>query len=215
MGDGAELLDMHMDHEERMWDMPLEAAIFLAKKKLRTTGREMPTTTSKMKTGKIVRLKHVKEIASKDPQKYPEPSNIYKLQMDNGDTGEAWFPSKEKPSEGMTLNYEFKAPEREGWSAKIEIARERKQFAKGNGGGGWSKEKEASVMIQGLLKSVIESGAPKNEWSTHLAHALVTHDMALQARMAKAAKEAAKADEWDNVSGGAQTPTGDNMDMPF
>lgn len=164
-----------------------------------------------MKTGKIIQLKHVKEIPSKDPQKYPNPSHIWKLKMEGGEVGEGWFPDNvPAPKVGDTLTYEWTAPEKEGWSAKITIQREKKGFQKG--AGGWSPEKEASVKIQGLLKSIIETTAPKDQWGDLLAHALIVHDMALAAQLAKAKKVSAT-----NGTALAQetTPTGQIPDDDF
>ena len=48
--------------------------------------------------------------------------------------------------------------------------------------GGWTKEKEQSVMIQGLLKSIIEAGVPKEEWDVYLKSALTLHDGMLAGR---------------------------------
>lgn len=48
---------------------------------------------------------------------------------------------------------------------------------------GWSPEKEASVMIQGLLKSVIESGVEKNQWHQYLSEAMALHDTLLATRV--------------------------------
>ena len=40
----------------------------------------------------------------------------------------------------------------------------------------WSPEKEKSIMVQGLLKSIIESGADKKSWAELLDHAMSIHD---------------------------------------
>ena len=43
-------------------------------------------------------------------------------------------------------------------------------------GGSWTPAKEKSVMVQGLLKSIIESGSLVNEWETKLKTAIDIHD---------------------------------------
>jgi hypothetical protein len=60
------------------------------------------------------------------------------------------------------------------------------------GSSGWSPAKEASVLIQGFVKSIVESGAPKEAWGDLLAHAITTHDIALKARMQRMAERDAK-----------------------
>lgn len=49
--------------------------------------------------------------------------------------------------------------------------------------GGWSKEKENSVMIQGLLKSIIESGMESKNWEDALHKALEIHDKVVAERV--------------------------------
>jgi hypothetical protein len=51
--------------------------------------------------------------------------------------------------------------------------------------GGWSKEKETSVMVQGLLKSIIESGTKSEFWAEALKKAIQTHDDAVAGILAK------------------------------
>jgi hypothetical protein len=58
-------------------------------------------------------------------------------------------------------------------------------------GSGWSPAKEASVMIQGLLKSIVESGAPKENWADMLSIAIKTHDTFLRQRIAAKAGQPA------------------------
>ena len=49
--------------------------------------------------------------------------------------------------------------------------------------GNWSPQKENSVMIQGLLKSVIESGMASEHWSKAVRKALTLHDEVLAERI--------------------------------
>lgn len=98
-------------------------------------------------------------------------------------------------------------------------------------GGGWSKEKENSVMIQGLLKSVIENGMASTHWEEALRMALSIHDKLLSERA-----PAAKAPESSNgatttsrgleyhpqghpnapkVAHGEQVPDGPGEEVPF
>lgn len=46
----------------------------------------------------------------------------------------------------------------------------------GKSSGGWSPQKEASVMVQGLLKSVIEAGIPGEKWEAAVRQAVSVHD---------------------------------------
>lgn len=46
----------------------------------------------------------------------------------------------------------------------------------GGKSGGWSPQKEASVMVQGLLKSVIEAGIPGEKWEDAVRKAVSVHD---------------------------------------
>jgi hypothetical protein len=52
---------------------------------------------------------------------------------------------------------------------------------------GWTPEKENSVMIQGLLKSIIESSTPQAEWEPKLLAALALHDATVAKRTVTAA----------------------------
>lgn len=58
---------------------------------------------------------------------------------------------------------------------------------------GWTPEKENSVMIQGLLKSIIESNTPQAEWEPKLLAALALHDSVVAKRTVTAAAYAAPA----------------------
>lgn len=98
-------------------------------------------------------------------------------------------------------------------------------------GGGWSPAKENSVMIQGLLKSVIEGGIKSPQWEEALRAALLLHDKILSERA-----PAAKAPEPTNgatttskgleyhpqghpnapkVAHGEQVPDGPGEEVPF
>lgn len=57
----------------------------------------------------------------------------------------------------------------------------------------WSPEKTNSVMIQGLLKSIIASSTPQAEWEPKLLAALALHDSAVAKRTVTAAAYAAPA----------------------
>lgn len=60
-------------------------------------------------------------------------------------------------------------------------------FSGKGGGGNWSPQKEASVMIQGLLKSLIQSGVKSEHWADALKKAISVHDEALALRAPKPA----------------------------
>lgn len=165
------------------------------------------------KTAQVVQLKYVKPIPSKN-EKYPEPSHIWKLQMDNGDVGEAWYGSKDTPpTMGQSVTYDFEPSQQEGWSAKIKVVREKKAGGFGGGSKGWSPEKENQVFIQGYLKSIIEAGIASDKWPEALAKALMVHDAAADARLKK---EAAKAPQAQPLQ--AQVDSirlGEFADQPF
>lgn len=57
---------------------------------------------------------------------------------------------------------------------------------------GWSPEKENSVMIQGLLKSIIEGGIASKDWEAALNTALTLHDKVLAARVPKTVEAVTK-----------------------
>lgn len=127
-----------------------------------------------MKTSKVARLKFVKEWPSKVEGK--PPSKIWKVQMENGDVGEMFLWSSDpEPTIGAQYEYDFVAAEKEGWENKINIKREPKP-KKFGGGSSWTPERERSVMIQGLLKSIIEAGATQTQWDMLLGNAIDTHD---------------------------------------
>lgn len=67
-----------------------------------------------------------------------------------------------------------------------------------NGAGGWSKEKETSVMIQGLLKSIIESGKDPDDWANLLGKAIVVHNTKLASLMKPAEPAPVAAGEEDD-----------------
>lgn len=84
------------------------------------------------------------------------------------------------------------------------------QAAPGHSGGGWSKEKETSVMVQGLLKSIIESGAAQDQWKTLLGQALFIHDQVVASRLKPV-------EQPEPVHQGKPAPIGDDDsgDLPF
>ena len=84
--------------------------------------------------------------------------------------------------------------------------------------GGWTKEKEQSVMIQGLLKSIIEAGVPKEEWDVYLKSALTLHDGMLAGRTKNPNPVPLRQDA-PPIAGYPQPVAAgvgsDNMDAPF
>lgn len=72
---------------------------------------------------------------------------------------------------------------------------------------GWSPEKEKSIMVQGLLKSIIESGADKKSWAELLDHAMSIHDSRVGAAPAAPAPTPAPAP--------ASVVADDESDLPF
>lgn len=90
---------------------------------------------------------------------------------------------------GDEVEYTFTAsanPQHLG-KLKLEKPKDQPQAGEQSTSRGWSPEKECSVMVQGLLKSIIEAGIKSPDWAAALAHALVTHDNAVRARLARAA----------------------------
>ena len=108
------------------------------------------------------------------------------VEMEDGTRGEVSGKTKGtyRFSDGDEVEYTYTPSTNEKYLGKLKLNKP-EGFSGGGKTGGWSPEKEASVMIQGLLKSVIESGAPKDQWPILLGDALKLHDQFIVSRTAK------------------------------
>lgn len=135
---------------------------------------------------------------------------VFVVEMEDGTRGEvnSKTPGTYRFAPGTEVEYTYTANANPQYLGKLKV--EKPGGAQGGfaGGKGWSPEKEASVMIQGLLKSIIETTAPADQWPQLLAKALDLHDRALKARMAKPAQATATPAQ-------VEAPSIDNGQDPF
>lgn len=111
--------------------------------------------------------------------------------LENGTTGQvsSKSPTPHRFGVGDEVEFTFTPAANPAHTGRLKIEKPKDEVPpingeahSSNGQRGWSPQKEASVMIQGLLKSIIESGAPVEQWSALLNQAIGTHDTALGAR---------------------------------
>lgn len=107
----------------------------------------------------------------------------FNVTFDNGDEGLLTTKTDQVGSIGVVVGKEFTYDIEKRTSAsgkdwfKISKHRDNTFSPKAGGGNsGWTPEKERSVMIQGLLKSIIEAGVDRKHWETFLTEAIALHD---------------------------------------
>jgi hypothetical protein len=111
--------------------------------------------------------------------------------LEDGTTGQvsskSAAPHRFGPGDEVEYTYTPASNPKHTGKLKVEKPKDEGHSAPTNGeaprSSGWSPTKESSVMIQGLLKSVIESGVKSDHWEQAVGKALGIHDKLLAARV--------------------------------
>lgn len=164
------------------------------------------TTTGRYSPQKPKQMRGI--IASVQPEMKNGRQNSYSGQhgtmytflvaIEGGPTGQvsSKSPAPYRFGPGEEVEYTYTAPSQAGWTGKMKVEKPKDgghgapATTQRSSSGGWSPAKESSVLIQGILKSVIGTTAPKDQWLDMVNHALIVHDMALTARVARVVERA-------------------------
>lgn len=127
----------------------------------------------------------------------------FMVAIEGGPTGQvsSKSPAPYRFRVGDEVDYTFTPPEKAGWTGRMKVEKPKDQGGIATApnsaapqseqrSSGWSPAKEASVMFQGFIKSIIESGAPVQNWDAMLAEATALHDANVRARVKAMAERA-------------------------
>lgn len=84
---------------------------------------------------------------------------------------------------GDEVEYTYTPNPNPQYLGKLKIEQAGGRRGGGEGGQQWTPEREASVSVQGYLKSIIESGAPKEQYGPLLVEVFEVHDKMVARRL--------------------------------